>query len=105
MSKIGFNPNSIAGTPPGGSSSEIGTEAKDGAKRGDFGRLLLNSLSEINKSQTSADKQVANFLSGNGGGLHETLLALEKADISMRLLVQVRNKAVEAYREIMRMQV
>lgn len=70
-----------------------------------FGEMLSESIQEANQVQANADTQMAGFLSGESNGLHKTMLALEKADISMRLMVQVRNKAVEAYREIMRMQV
>jgi len=70
-----------------------------------FGEMFSDSIKEANNIQASADTSMASFLSGESNGLHKTMLALEKADISMRLMVQVRNKAVEAYREVMRMQV
>ena len=75
------------------------------SEKASFGDMLNKSITEVNNSQATADDNIAKYLSGQQTGLHETMLSLEKADISMRLMVQVRNKAVEAYREIMRMQV
>jgi flagellar hook-basal body complex protein FliE len=80
------------------------TSKADKSETKSFTTLLTESLSNVNRTQTEADTNVAEYLSGKGG-LHETMIALEKADISLRLVVQVRNKAVEAYKEIMRMQV
>ena len=70
-----------------------------------FGEFLKTSLDQVSLDQVKADEAVTNFVVGRSTGLHETMISMEKAEISMRLLVQVRNKAVEAYREIMRMQV
>ncbi len=70
-----------------------------------FGEFLTESVQEANSSQVQADQSITDFLGGKGVGVHETMLAVEKAEISMKLLLQVRNKAVEAYREIMKMQV
>ena len=68
-----------------------------------FSDFLKESVADVNKTQVKADQSVASLLSGEpGSGLHETMLAVEQADLKMRLMVQVRNKAVEAYREIMR---
>ena len=70
-----------------------------------FGAFLTDSMNSVNSRQIEADNSISNLLAGRGEGIHETMLAVEKADIAMRLLVKVRNKAVEAYRDIMRMQV
>jgi len=59
-------------------------------------------LADINSQQRQADTQVQRSLLGEGD-LHEATLALEKADLSLRLLVQVRNKLVAAYEELSRM--
>ncbi len=72
---------------------------------GKFGDALLKSISEVNQSQINADKAAEQIAAGDTKNLHEAMIKLEEADISLRLMVQVRNKAVEAYQEIMRMQV
>ena len=71
----------------------------------DFGEMLTQAVSETNQAQLDADKAVTDLNTGSADNLHEVMLAMEEADISMRMLVQMRNKAVEAYQEIVRMQV
>jgi len=70
-----------------------------------FGQALKASIAEVNQAQVSADRAAEQIAAGETKNLHDAMIKLEEADISMRLMVQVRNKAVEAYQEIMRMQV
>lgn len=70
-----------------------------------FGEFLAQAMEQNRNVQARADQAVETLVSGEGGNLHEVMLAMEEADLSMRLLVQVRNKVVEAYHEIMQMQV
>jgi flagellar hook-basal body complex protein FliE len=67
-----------------------------------FAGELDRAIGEVDKLQVEADQQASRVASG-GGNLHEMALALEKADVGMRLAVRVRNKVVETYNEIMRM--
>jgi len=67
-----------------------------------FAGELGRALGEVDKLQMEADHQAAQVAKG-AGNLHEMALALEKADVAMRLAVRVRNKVVETYNEIMRM--
>lgn len=71
----------------------------------EFGDLLGKMVSKVNDLQTSADKSIQGLATGESKGLHEVMLAVEKASVSFQMLTQVRNKAVEAYQEIMRMPV
>ncbi len=64
-----------------------------------------NMLNETSQNLEAADKSILQANTGGPVDLHDVMIAMEKADISMRLMVQVRNKAVDAYKEIMRMQV
>jgi flagellar hook-basal body complex protein FliE len=75
-----------------------------GAKA-DFGSYLKNALGEVNQLQQMADKAIQNLVADGKGDLQETMVALEKADVSFRFMMQVRNKVLEAYQEIIRMQV
>jgi len=59
---------------------------------------------ETNSAQANADKSVERFLSGETEELHSTALAIQRADLEFDLFMQVRNKVVQAYQEIMRMQ-
>lgn len=90
--------------------SHLQSLASQGAKGAqasseDFGQFLEEAVSEVNQQQLNADKAVEQLQTGEASNLHEVMVAMEKADISLRLMVQMRNKVVEAYQEIMRMQV
>jgi flagellar hook-basal body complex protein FliE len=67
-----------------------------------FAGELGKALGEVDKLQIQADQQASQVAQG-GGNIHEMALALEKADVAMRLAVRVRNKVLDTYNEIMRM--
>jgi flagellar hook-basal body complex protein FliE len=69
-----------------------------------FADALGKAIASTDALQTAGDDEVGTLALG-GGNLHETSLALEKADTAMRVLMKVRNKVVDAYQEIMRMSV
>ncbi|MEW6172076.1 MAG: flagellar hook-basal body complex protein FliE [Bacillota bacterium] len=70
-----------------------------------FGTVLNEMLKEVNASQVKADESIQGFLSGQIQDLHQVVAATEEARLMLELAVQVRNKVVEAYQEISRMQV
>jgi len=70
-----------------------------------FGDILSSKIKEINKLQCEADRAIANVTLDDSGSVHEAIIALEKADISFRTMMQVRNKIIDAYQEVMRMQI
>jgi flagellar hook-basal body complex protein FliE len=70
-----------------------------------FGESLSESLEHVNNLQLKVDTTIEDLATGKTQSIHETMLALSKADIAFRLTMQVRNKVVEAYQEIMRMPV
>ncbi len=76
---------------------------KTGAKS--FAETLKGSIQEVNNLQINADKAIQELGTGETRNIHETMILLEKADISFRLMMEVRNKLMDAYREIMRTQV
>ena len=80
-------------------------KAKPAAKESSFGEIFRNSIAEVNRLQHEADGAVQKLNTGGNKDIHGTLIALEKADISFQLLMQVRNKIIAAYQEIMRMQI
>jgi flagellar hook-basal body complex protein FliE len=67
-----------------------------------FSGTLSKALQEVDGIQQSADAQAESVAQGNGN-LHDAAIAMEKADISMRFLVNVRNKVISAYQDIMKM--
>lgn len=71
---------------------------------GGFAQALGEAIARTDALQTGADAEAARSALG-AGNLHETALALEKADVAMRVLTKVRNKIVDAYQEVMRMTV
>ncbi|HRT61008.1 MAG TPA: flagellar hook-basal body complex protein FliE [Syntrophales bacterium] len=73
--------------------------------RESFGKALTDAIKDVNRLQLEADQAIRNLEVGKTGSLHEAMIALEKADVSFRAMMQVRNKILEAYQEIMRMQV
>jgi len=70
-----------------------------------FVTLLQQSLERVDGLQHEADAAARGFALGQASSVHDAMIAMEKADLSLRLTTKVRNKVVEAYQEIMRMQV
>ena len=87
-------------------SGELGALDRAGSKAGgaSFADALGQAIQQVDGLQQDADRQAADVARG-GGNLHETALALEKADVALRVAAKVRNKLVEAYQEVMRMPV
>jgi flagellar hook-basal body complex protein FliE len=69
-----------------------------------FGETLGKYINEVNTEIQTADAGMADLAAGRSGDLHGTLIAMQKADIQLRLLVETRNKVIRAYEDIMRMQ-
>jgi len=88
-------------------SSTTADKLKDGGQGGktEFSTILKNKVNEINQLQSDADQAITKVELGNSGSIHDAIIALEKADLSFRKMIQVRNKILEAYQEVMRMQV
>lgn len=92
-----------------GRSGRVAPETSGGSEVAEtaatFGAMLKDSLEKANEVQAQADRAVKELAAGRNKNIHETMLIMEKADMSFRVMMQVRNKVLEAYREIMRMQV
>ncbi|MEA1949372.1 MAG: flagellar hook-basal body complex protein FliE [Thermodesulfobacteriota bacterium] len=69
----------------------------------EFGKVIKGAVDRVNGLERDANRSIVGLLKGKAD-IHETMINLQKVDISMRLLLKIRNKAVEAYREIMHMQ-
>ncbi len=70
-----------------------------------FGNLLGQMVNEVNAKGATANEAVKGLLSGKDVSLHQTMIAMEEASVSFQLMVEVRNKLLESYQELMRMQV
>lgn len=89
--------------PSGLNSEKRSGDVERGGK--DFSQVMRDAVKEINQLQTNADEAIAKVQLDNTANIHEAMVALEQAGISFRALMQVRNKIVDAYQEVMRMQV
>jgi len=77
----------------------------DSANASEFGGILKDAMQKVGSLSDEASRSVESFLSGEGEDLHKTMLATQRADLAGELFLQVRNKVVAAYQEVMRMQV
>jgi flagellar hook-basal body complex protein FliE len=71
----------------------------------DFHSHLKEALGEVNDLKQQADQAIQQLVGEGKGDLQDTIVAMEKADVSFRLMMQIRNKILDAYQEIVRMQV
>jgi flagellar hook-basal body complex protein FliE len=78
--------------------------AAEGSSTGEFRSLLAGAIERVEKFQAGASHSVDRYLSGEGEELHTAALATQRAELSLDLFLQMRNKVVSAYQEIMRMQ-
>ena len=69
-----------------------------------FGGVLKNALAQVNQLGGGAEQQVGNLLQGGNADMSSVMIAVEKADVAFQLMMQVRNKIVNAYQDIEKMQ-
>jgi len=81
------------------------TVAKTDATGGDFSKILQDSIEEINDSQVKGDKAMADLATGEVKDLHQAAIAINKAEMSMKMMLEIRNKALSAYKEISKTQI
>lgn len=74
-------------------------------KQSSFDEMLRDNFRQLNQLQLSADQGIQDMVVGETDDIHSIMIAIQKAQVSLQFAVQVRNKLVEAYQEIMRMQV
>jgi len=86
----------ISGAAIGGAPSAAGPS---------FGNVLQAAIQHVEASSASAEAAVKNYLAGGPQELHSTILATQSAELDFEMFLQVRNKVVSAYEEIMRMQI
>jgi flagellar hook-basal body complex protein FliE len=84
--------------------ADMGAAPTGAAESGKFLETLQESIDQAEGAQGAAATQVAQLLNGKGADLHSAMIAVEKADLSFQLMMQVRNKIVQAYQQISNMQ-
>ena len=92
--------NPLSGTSKSGQGS--GAPGAEGGVA--FGDLLKQALQEVNQVSAQADDEARNLMTGEGADMHTAMLAVQKADLSFQMMMAVRSKLIDAYREVMRMQ-
>lgn len=82
----------------------LGTGAAGGDGNLGFGDLLKQALQEVNQASGQAEEEARNLMTGQSADMHSAMLAVQKADLSFQMMMAVRSKLIDAYREVMRMQ-
>jgi flagellar hook-basal body complex protein FliE len=85
----------------------LSTAEKGDATKGsdDFSKILQQSIAEINNTQVKGDRAMADIATGEVKDLHQAAIAINKAETSMKLMLEIRNKALSAYKEISKTQI
>ena len=98
--------NALNQNLPASSSATPRPAAPEGKAAPDagFGELLREAVSEVNNLNQDAQYKVSGLVEGNAVDVHDAMIAVEKADLSFQLMLQVRNKVVQAYQQIASMQ-
>lgn len=86
-------------------SASPAVSAPSQAGGGSFSNVLGQFVNEVNSKQVAAGDAVTGLLSGQNVSLHQAMIAMEEANVSFQLMIEVRNKLLESYQELMRMQV
>lgn len=84
--------------------AEIESPRARSAEPNRFSETLQEAMDQVQSAQGEAEAKVAQLLNGSGGDVHTAMIAVEKADLSFQLMMQVRNKIVQAYQQISNMQ-
>ena len=89
-------------TPP---DAQVGVSEISGDPSATFTQAIKKAVGEVNDLSNEADKLAVNLASGDVEDVHKAMIAMQKAKLALDFTIQVRNKVIEAYQEIMRMQV
>jgi flagellar hook-basal body complex protein FliE len=86
------------------STSELLKQKNDSVTEDGFAKQLESALNEVNELQEDSEKAIADMATGQVKDLHQAALAIGKAEVSMKLMLEIRNKALNAYKELGRTQ-
>lgn len=82
-----------------------GGTGADGIHAGTFGGLVTEALKQVNQSQFDGETAIQNLALGREKNLHAVMIAMTEADLSMQFVMAIRNKVIDAYQEVSRMQI
>ncbi len=97
--------SSISGAIPQIPIPAASPASETAGKTGDFKNFLESAIGRVESSRAGAEQMAKDFISGDNEELHTVALATQRAELELDLTLQIRNKVVSAYQEIMRMQV
>ncbi|HZO53323.1 MAG TPA: flagellar hook-basal body complex protein FliE [Bryobacteraceae bacterium] len=97
----GISPSAMRAIDPS-QMARSSSQANDGST---FSALFEQAVSRVNQYQKSADTAVERFITGEDEDLHRVAMATQQAEVSFELFLQMKNKVVQAYQEVMRLQV
>lgn len=96
MNAIGINPAQL--------NSSLPLKATKETQGAGFGDILQESIAAVNQKAQEASALSEGLVTGQHSNIHETMIAMEESSISFRMLAKVQNKVIDAYREVMRLQ-
>ena len=99
MQSIGLTPNNLVGVNTTSVSTNISTPAEAQKK---FSVFLKESINEVNAAQIQSDEVTKKMALGENVDLHTVMITSQKASVMLQTTIEIRNKAVEAYQEMMR---
>lgn len=85
--------------------TEAGGGGKVGGRELPFADMVQNLIKDTNQQQANVDQSLHQLVNGEADSIHDVVLAASRADLAFRLVLEIRNKLVSSYQEIMRMQV
>ena len=96
--------NNVSGLSTADLLKEKSGQSATPAQGGGFAEKLKSAIGEVNEMQETGEKAMSDIATGQVKDLHQAALSIDKAEISMKLMLEVRNKALNAYKEITRTQ-
>lgn len=99
---MSISPINNKGTSP--VSKEIVSAVEEQERGTSFKKTLSGFIEEVNDLQTKANESIENLATGKVENVHEVMIAMAKAEVSFKFMMEARNKLVETYKEVMRMQ-
>ena len=98
-----LNLSNLSPLGPAGSPARPSNAGAPGAGEASFGDMLKQALQDVSEAQAQSEGEARNLMTGQGADMHSAILAVQKADVSFQMMMAVRSKLIDAYREVMRM--
>lgn len=82
-----------------------GQELKPVSAENSFSDMLTDAINSVDQAMKESDQKVQSFIAGETENVHDVMIAMQRAQVSFQLMTEIRNKAIETYHEISRMQI